>query len=103
MVNKRFRNCIKKVRTAPGADIDSDHNPVLMDICISLKKLSKPEMREHLNLNLLKEINMREKYNVEVKNRYESLQIEENDQTPEVDLVNKKWESFKESIQKGVE
>ena len=28
MINKRFRNCVKQARTYPGADINSDHNPV---------------------------------------------------------------------------
>ena len=29
MINKRFRNAIKRVTTYPGADVGSDHNPVV--------------------------------------------------------------------------
>ena len=28
MINQRFRNCVKQARTYPGADINSNHNPV---------------------------------------------------------------------------
>ena len=49
MVNKRFRNSVRRERTAPGADISSDHNPVLMEIKLKLKKL---------DLNLLNDCNI---------------------------------------------
>ena len=29
MVRNRFRNSVKQVKTYPGADVDSDHNPVV--------------------------------------------------------------------------
>ena len=32
MLNERFRNCIKKAKTYPGADMNSDHNPVVVKI-----------------------------------------------------------------------
>ena len=30
MINARFRNCFQQVKTYPGADIFSDHNPMVM-------------------------------------------------------------------------
>lgn len=38
LVNTRFQNSIKAVKTYPGVDIGSDHNPLEMDIFIRLKK-----------------------------------------------------------------
>ena len=34
MVRNRFRNSVKQVKTYPGADVDSDHNPVVCKIKI---------------------------------------------------------------------
>ena len=34
MFNKRFRNCIKQAKTYPGADMNSDHNPVVVKYSI---------------------------------------------------------------------
>ena len=41
MINKRHRNTVKKVNTYPGADIASDHVPVVMNIRLQLKVLLK--------------------------------------------------------------
>ena len=38
MINSRFKNSFKDINTYPGADIDSDHNPVVSKIEIKLKK-----------------------------------------------------------------
>ena len=43
-INKRFRNSIQNVTTFPGADISSDHNPVVAKIKIKLKKIQKKSM-----------------------------------------------------------
>ena len=40
---KRFRNTLRQVRTYPGADIGSDHNPVVASVEIKLKRLKKRE------------------------------------------------------------
>ena len=38
MFNERLRNCIKQAKTYPGADMDSDHNPVVVKINMKLKR-----------------------------------------------------------------
>lgn len=38
MTNKRFRNSVRQVKTYPGADLNSDHNPVVMRVKVKLKK-----------------------------------------------------------------
>ena len=37
LIRERFKNCIKCVKIYPGADIDSDHNPVFAELEIKLK------------------------------------------------------------------
>ncbi|XP_022184225.1 uncharacterized protein LOC111043552 [Nilaparvata lugens] len=41
MINKRFRNSCMTMRTYPGADILSDHNPLVGDFRIRMKKIKK--------------------------------------------------------------
>ena len=83
MFNERFRNCIKQAKPYPGADINSDHNPVVVKINIKLKRTNARKRRQQLELNLLKEETCKNKYNVEVQNIYERLCIEETEQQPD--------------------
>ena len=55
LINKRFRNNVKQVKIYPGADINSDHIPVVMKLKIKLKKMEKPKVREHFDLEVVKE------------------------------------------------
>ena len=38
MFNAKFRNCITQAKTYPGADMNSDHNPVVVKINMKLKR-----------------------------------------------------------------
>jgi len=44
MINRRYRNAIKHVKTLPGADAGSDHNPVV-GIKLKLKTVKKKQRR----------------------------------------------------------
>ena len=61
--------------------------------------MKKKKGKEQYDLNKLKDEEIRVRYAVEVKNRYEALEIEETEQIEEV--IDKKWENFKESINEG--
>jgi endonuclease/exonuclease/phosphatase family metal-dependent hydrolase len=45
LVKHRFRNSVKDVQTLPGADIDSDHNSLVAEICTRLKKIMRFQKR----------------------------------------------------------
>ena len=102
MFNDRFRNCVKQAKTYPGADINSDHNPVVVKIIVKLKKTNETKRSEQLDLNLLREEIYKNRYNVEVQNTYERLCIEETEQQPDNecfdDQCDKKWNTVKQSI-----
>ena len=83
MLNERFRNCIKQTKTYPGADMNSDHNPVVVKINMKLKRTNATKRSEQFEFNLLKEETYKYKYNVEVQNIYERLCIEETEQQPD--------------------
>ena len=46
LFNERFRNCIKQAKTYPGADMNSDHNPVVVKINMKLKKTNATKRSE---------------------------------------------------------
>ena len=99
LINDRFRNNVKQVKSYPGADINSDHIPVVMKLKIKLKKMEKPKVREQFDLQLLKEENYKKEYNVEIRNAYSKLSNQTIEQTPEdQNEVEKKWGIIKESL-----
>ena len=81
-INDIYIDCIKQARTYyPG--VGSDHNPAGMKMDMRLKKQKKPTFKEQLNINMLKQHAYRPPLNVEVKNTYEMLHVEENGQNEE--------------------
>ena len=55
IINQRFRNAIVSAKTYPGADIESDHNLVLADMKLKLKKIKTTTKSTRINLRRLKE------------------------------------------------
>jgi hypothetical protein len=103
MIKNRFRNSIKQCKTYPGADIGSDHNPVVAKIQIKLKKVQstqQPKSRTY-DVAQLQSSDFRSKYTLEVKNRYEVLMNETleqySEETPNEKIENK-WLCLKNSI-----
>lgn len=47
LINKRFRNCIKNIKTYPGADVRSDHNPLIGKMGIRLKRVEKKHVGKY--------------------------------------------------------
>jgi len=76
MIKSRFKNNVKKAKTYPGADIGSDHNPVVIKMCIKLKKTESKSCKEpQIDLSALQQPDIEQKYLVEVKNSYEQLML----------------------------
>ena len=91
LIKKRFQNALLSCKTYPGADCNSDHVPVVGRLRLKLRKLKSKSQNTKLDLALLKaDPIVKEKYAVEVKNRFELL--EHRDDTEE------QWENLKECI-----
>ena len=87
------------MKTYAGADVNSDHNPVIAKMKIKVKNLRQFKRKEQLDLNLLKQESIKIKYNVEVRNKYELLVNQDQIQEPNDQLnVENKWNIFKTSI-----
>ncbi|CAG4958055.1 unnamed protein product [Colias eurytheme] len=59
LISKRHRNSIKSAKTYPGADIGSDHNPVVAVIRVNLKKICRRGTSNKIDLDKLKDLECR--------------------------------------------
>ena len=66
MINKRYRNSVKNAKARPGADCGSDHNPVVINIKTTLKRMKKNKCtRRKWNVSKLESGTIKEKYKIE--------------------------------------
>ena len=103
LINQRYRNCITQVKICPDADIDSWHNPVTIKIEIKLKQIKKRQSTVHLDLNMLKDENIRLEYNILVENKFNRLMNGENIQIDTEEKIEHMWNALKESMTKAAE
>ncbi|XP_060873900.1 craniofacial development protein 2-like [Metopolophium dirhodum] len=54
ITKQRFKNQIKQCKTYPGADIDSDHNLIIMETNLKYKKIKKGVFTNKWNLEVFK-------------------------------------------------
>ena len=87
--------------TYPGADIGSDHNPVIANMKVKLKIPKKPKTTPKIDVAALKQPDLKEAYNIEVRNRFSALMGErengENIENP-IERINCKWNYLQEAI-----
>ncbi|GFS21211.1 craniofacial development protein 2-like [Elysia marginata] len=97
-MSSRFKNSAVNCRTYPGADIGSDHNPVIMQMKVKLKIPHSKQTTTVKNCTKLLQLpEEAEKYAVLVKNKFECLYVEEADATRDID---QQWDCLKEAIEK---
>ena len=91
MISGRFKNALLSAKSYPGADCYSDHALVLAKFRLKLKKNKKKPMNTKLNLAILRsDQDIRQKYALSVKNKFQSLN--------ELEEVEHQWENFKQAI-----
>ena len=103
MISQRFKNSVKQAKICPGADINSDHNPVKVKVLIKLKRTRITSNAEQLDLDMLKQEETRLKYNVAIKNTFEKLHQEQKEQYPEViqhnnETLESHWTTVKNTL-----
>ena len=60
--------------------------------------MKKTKAREQLDLDLLQQQEYRDRYNTEVRSKYEFLNSEETPQQPEPEFIENKWKSIKSCL-----
>ena len=103
LIRKRHRNSIKQCKTFPGADIGSDHNPVIAKVSVRLKRAApkgQNKIKELIDWGKLIVPETKDKYMVDVYNKYEALCLETDEQVevPQKTLIKSKWINLKSSI-----
>ncbi|KAL4149828.1 hypothetical protein QTP88_003684 [Uroleucon formosanum] len=91
LVRKRFRNQVRRCKTYPGADVDSDHNLLMMKSNVTYKKLNKPTQKERrYDVNMLKDRNTALAYESCISKTFKA--------PSQNDSLNIRWEAIKETI-----
>jgi hypothetical protein len=96
LIDRRRRSSTLDVRSFRGADCDSDNYLVVAKVRERLavgKRMVKKTDVERFNLNQLNEVEVKEQYQVTIKNKFAALEnIEDNGD------INKAWETIRENI-----
>ena len=87
MISKRIKSC----KSMPGADYGSDHVRVVGTLRIKLKKrLQRTKTAPKLQLNMLENDEMMNKYSISVKNKFSAL--------GQLTMAEEWWQMMKESM-----
>lgn len=97
LINKRYRNSIKAAKTYPGADVSTDHNPVIIRIEVKFKKLIPKQNKNKGDISQLQDPVKREQLATRINNELRQLETTQNENS------NKKWEALKNSISKPIQ
>jgi len=95
MINQRYRNSVKQSRAYPGADVYSDHNPVVATIKISLRKVKNSTRPRKLLLDTLKITSTKELFK---KTVVENIEKQQPSQDVEI-----QWNNLSSAIRSAAE
>jgi hypothetical protein len=77
MINTKWRGSLQDVKVRRGADVGSDHHLVTAKVKIKLRRTGPPTKNTRkFEVASLRDPEMRHKYNISVKNRFEGLDQE---------------------------
>ncbi|XP_060530044.1 craniofacial development protein 2-like [Cylas formicarius] len=93
LISQRYRNGLHGVRTYPGTDIGSDHNPVVGTLNIKLKKIRRPHKKK-IDINNIKRPEIRTEVHQRI-NRAVSLVRNSPQQPADVEVF---WNRLKDAI-----
>ena len=88
IINQKWKASLKNAKTRPGADCNSDHQLLIVDMQFRLKKLPVSETPLKLDYNSIDEA-----YRVKISNSFEALLVAEEEKSP-----NELWEDGKKII-----
>ena len=96
-INERSRNSVTRAREFPDADCSSGHVPLVVDIRVHLNRPKKSQVVPKINVKALrKDDNLKDKYNVSVRNKYEALMEE-----TEEDSIENDWQNLRKAIEES--
>ena len=98
IINKRFRNAVTQVKTYPGADCNTDHNSVVAEVKVRLKKHQNEKTKTIREINILTENqSVKERFAIKTMNRYEVLMEMEEEN------VQQQWAKLQTAVEEACE
>jgi len=94
LTKNRFWNSVSNAKSYPGADADSDHNPVVATVCVKLKKFNKKRKRVCYDFERLKDYLTSMDYRSQTNLALETIE-------QKACNVNQRWQQLKESVLKS--
>ncbi|GFR63382.1 endonuclease-reverse transcriptase, partial [Elysia marginata] len=99
-INNIWRRSLLDVRVKRGADVGSDHLLVIASIRLKLRRTDRRDMhKKRLDLNKLKDPDVRKLFTIQLKNRFQALSEQENNSPQEMENINHLWNQVKTSYQ----
>jgi hypothetical protein len=96
LIDRRWHSSILDVRSFRGADCDSDHYLVVAKVwerlAVNKRMVNKMDV-ERFNLKQLNEEEVKEKYQVTIKNKFAALEILDDNRD-----INRAWVTIKENF-----
>lgn len=91
-VPTRFKNAIKSAKTYPGADVPSDHNPVVCRLDVRLKRLEKKVLNNTIDIKKLSDPSIEQQVREHLSDEIRDI----NENTTD---IREKWDKIKYTIQ----
>ncbi|XP_068229077.1 uncharacterized protein [Palaemon carinicauda] len=100
---QKTRRSLQDVRSLRGADCDTDHYLVRTKIKtkLSTRKSEQVEKRNRFDVEKLKEVAVKNNFQIKLANRFQMLEILDNDANGE--NVNTKWQAIEETVKTAAE
>ena len=73
LMQKQWRSSIKNVKTKPGAEADTDHNLLCVNVKWKVRKISKYKQQRKWNTQALRCAKIQQAYAVKISNRFDIL------------------------------
>ena len=91
-ISSKFRRSVLDVRAYRAADVESDHNLLVGTLNLKLASVGKKQKgRQRYNYQKLKQKDVKQKFSIELKNRFSCLQVEADNG------LEQQWKSFRDS------
>lgn len=95
MINNRYRNIIKSIKAYPGADVSSNHNPIIARVKIQLKNIIKRPVKDQIDVEYLRDMNVKEQLLQDIDKNIRNKNI---NRSNDKESINQNWTTFKNAL-----
>lgn len=96
LLHQQFKKDIKSAQAYPGADVSSDHNPVVITLKMQFRRVRKPLVIQRIDIRKLQDTRTHERVVQEMGEIMEVIRTEQDTET-----AWKKWKDMQCTVQNG--